>query len=133
MLAKKKRQSEESSDPFFNLKYIAWCMSQMPPKGVPTFEEDLVNYAKWVICKKRNKLFYDPVWEKYGSEEIMTEYFGIIFDENPDFKSQFEAEMGGVKKSDLEWFDKMESKFSKKKQEEAKESMGGKEEIEDVF
>lgn len=132
-MEKNQIKNKENPDPFYSLKYIAWCISQLPPEDVGVTEEDFANYAKWVICKKKNKLYYDPIWDHYGPEELMIEYFGLLMDDNEEFKDAFSATLKKVKAEDLNWFDAMEKKFLEEQRIELKEKTGGKDEFEDKF
>ena len=123
-----------NEDPFFGLKYIAWCRTTV--KGEVLTEEHLIDYAKWQLCKSRNLLFNDPIFKEYTKEEILVEFFSIKFDEDEKLKEAFELEMQGVNKSDLDWFEKMEKLYQEKAEEETKSSLGEDalpEEITDIF
>lgn len=137
---KKQKPNENSQiankDPFFGLKFIAYCRSQRPPDGVDgiiTEDIDIINYAKWRVCKSRNVLFNDPVWENYTPEEILVEYFTISFDDSEEVRDMFLAQMRGVETKDYDWLEQMESKWLKEQEEKIKEDMGGVEEFEDTF
>ena len=123
-----------NEDPFFGLKYIAWCRTTV--KGEVLTEEHLIDYAKWQLCKSRNLLFNDPIFKEYTKEEILVEFFSIKFDEDEKLKEAFKLEMQGVNKSDLDWFEKMEKLYQEKAEEETKSSLGEDalpEEITDIF
>lgn len=68
-----------NSDGFTRLKYIAYCRSQMPPEEVGSDYADFVAFAKHFLCSKTNRLFKDPIWDKYTDEEVIVEYFSYQF------------------------------------------------------
>lgn len=104
--------SQDPKDPFFGLKYIAYCRSALSPNKEDLDTESFVSFAKWQICKTRNKLWNDPVWDEYTNEEILTEFFAIRFDENEEMRREFETSILTPSKSDLDWFERMESKHT---------------------
>lgn len=51
-------------------------------------------------------LWKDSVWDKYLDEEILIEYFSLMFEKSEDFKMQFEASLNGIEYEDaVDWFD----------------------------
>jgi len=131
----KVKTSEElkAEDPYYGLKFIAWCRSQLPPKDSEITEQDFVEFAKWQICKDRKVLFLDPIWDRYGPEDVLVEFFTIALDNNEELRKEFEATLRGVSNSDLAWFEEMEAKFLKQQEEKAKKEAGGEDEFEDKF
>lgn len=111
-------------DPFFALKYIAFCRTQMPPENATISEEDLVEWAKWQICRERGLLFLDPTWDKYGPEDVLVEYFSLSFDTNTELRDAFKAILTNAEKKEDAWFADMEAKYLKKKEEEIKAEVG---------
>jgi hypothetical protein len=120
-------------DPFFGLKYIAYCRSKLPPEEAGRDDADIINYAKWQICKSRNLLFLDPIWDRYSEEEILIEYLTIRFDEDENVCKAFESQMQGVSLDDQEWFERMEKKYHEEQEKRAKEALGEQQEIEETF
>lgn len=116
---KKKPKSAKSNkpvkDPLFGLKYLAYLRTGLPVNDEDLDEEALIVFAKWQICKIRNRLWLDPIWDTYTQEEILIEYFAIKFDENEELRKKFEISMVGVKDKDLDWLDKMTKKYSTEK------------------
>ena len=115
---KKKAGEEETDavDSFLGLKHIAYCRT-----GIPNTIKDydlaiLLDFAKWQICKTRNVLWNDPVWDNYTADEILIEFFAIGFDLNPKSREAFERTLLKPKEADYAWFDRME----KQAREEAK-------------
>lgn len=129
----KNKPDNKDEDPFFALKYIAWCRTQLPPEEAELEEIDFVHYAKWSICRERGILFKDPVWDGYTPEDIMVEFFAIGFDNSEEIRDAFQSSMKGVKAADIDWFEAMEKKVLAEKEAEAKKLMDGKDEIEDSF
>lgn len=84
-----KKKPQQASDPFQRLKNIAYARSQTP-RGVDIISyADFVDYAKHQLCKARNRLWKDPVWESYHDVEILVEFFTLCFDDNPDLRKEF--------------------------------------------
>ena len=129
----KENQQLTNTDPFFGLKYIAYCRSQRPPEGVESDDIDIINYAKWQVCKARNLLFNDPIWKEYTAEEILIEYFAILFDESETLRDQFLSQARGLDKKDVAWLEAMEAKWVKEQQAKIKDALGGADEIEETF
>ena len=108
-------KENEKYDPFFGLKYIAYCRARLHSEGAKS-RESMVQFAKWQICKSRNLLFNDPIWESYTEEEIFIEFFTIRFDDDEEAVEEFETAMRGSTSAEetLEWMEKMEKQFTKK-------------------
>lgn len=80
------------SDGNLKLKYIAYCMSQLPPESVKTTFEDVVQFAKFQLCIKNNRLMKDPIWDQYTDEEILVEHYAHNFSKSAEAKIEFEKE-----------------------------------------
>lgn len=99
-------KNQKSQDSFFKLKYIAYCLSQTPPEEAGFEFEDFLEYAKWTLCQERNVLMKDPIWETYSDEELLVEYYALVFTNNEEFKKEFEEKIGSdVSESLMDWFD----------------------------
>lgn len=84
-------EKKRKKDVFFNLKFIAYCWSQMPPGSL-----DLKNFAKhcqFQLCHINKVLMKDPVWDKYTNEEIIAEYFAHRMQTEDNFLKEFEIYM----------------------------------------
>lgn len=103
--------TDKSKDPFFGLKFIAYCRTGLPLNAEDIDEEAFFSFAKWQICKVRNRLWLDPVWDLYSNEEIMVEYFSIKFDENNDLRKEFERGLQEFKQSDIDMLEAMERRY----------------------
>jgi hypothetical protein len=111
------KELKANKDPFFGLKYIAYCRTGLPINDEDIDEEALISYAKACICKARNKLWNDPIWDSYTQEEILVEYFTIRF-ESEDARKEFETKLISVKKSDLDWFETAEKRYMSENKKE---------------
>lgn len=131
--SQKAEEKQDNKDPFFGLKYIAYCRAFMPPSDAEIDSDDMLQYARFYLCQKRGVLYNAEIWDNYTEEEILVEYFAVRMSEDETLKAEFEAQMRGINKADHEWFDKMTEKYNKKLEEEAKEAAGGKDEFEDSF
>lgn len=105
------------SDLFFNLKSIAYHRTALPDANIT--KEDIINYAKWQICKSRNVLWKDPIWDDYTPEDILVEYFAILFDDNEENKEAFAQKLKPVTEEVYDWFTEMEKKHLTEKIENA--------------
>jgi hypothetical protein len=122
-----------NNDPFFALKYIAYYRTGLPKDMEELDRETLISFAKWQICKVRNVLWNDPVWDSYTEEEILIEFFAIKFDENEELRKEFGTLGMGPSKADLDWFDSMEASELTKKQDTIKEEDSAPIEFEDEY
>lgn len=116
------KNNSEVKDPFFALKYIAFHRTGLPKDPEDLDRESLISFAKWQICKVRNILWNDPVWDSYTEEEILIEFFSIKFDENEDLRRDFGNLVQGPSTKDLDWFDEMEQTHTQAKQDTIKDS-----------
>ena len=117
------------NEPWLGLKLIAAYRVRLPdPKDVN--DEVLRDYAKWQICKARNKLFKDPIWDDYTDEEILIEFFGIIFEQNPEALEEFVNKTKTVDKDINDWFDRMAKEHEEKMKQDQET---GKDEFEDTY
>lgn len=125
-------KEEEGEDPFIALKNIAYHRTTLGPLDKIESDQEILDFAKWQICKARNVLFLDPIWDDYTAEDIMVEFFTIQFDESEDLREAFKLKIQGKTKPQYEWFDQMEAKYQKDKEKEVKD-MGGDDEISEKF
>jgi len=87
---------QKKRDPYLNVKYIAYCISQLPPEGVPTTMEDFINYAKFQLSVDKHVLLLDPMWDKYTDEMILVEYFANLFSRSKEKVTEFELGLDGT-------------------------------------
>lgn len=92
MKNQKKSKKIKKSDPLLALKYVGYCWAHTPP-GDETTLEDLVNFAKFFLCKKANRLWKDLIWNEYTNEEILIEYFAHLFAQDASARTEFEVQM----------------------------------------
>ena len=83
-----------SKDRFLPIKYMGYCMSQMPPEEAKTSFEDFVTYAKFQLSVDKHVLMEDPDWDKYTDEAILVEYFANMFLKSKEERERFEATLG---------------------------------------
>lgn len=79
----------QKHDSFRTLKYIGYCLSQLPPDPKTRSYEDYVNHAKYRLSVERGLLLKDPIWEKYTDEEVLIEHFALIFDKDKEERARF--------------------------------------------
>lgn len=96
-------------DAFLRIKYMGYCMSEMPPDEAEPGYEDFLKYAKFILCQAYHKPMKDPFWDKYSDEEILVEYFAILFDKDKEAKAAFEDQLRGLEGGDdfADWADQM--------------------------
>lgn len=94
-------------DKFLTLKYMGFCMSQLPPDEAGTSFEDFVRYAKFQLSVDKHRLMEDEVWEKYTEEQILVEYFANVFSKSKEERERFEIQLSGSDPDINNWFDKM--------------------------
>ena len=94
----------KEKDPFLKLKHIGYCLSQTPP-GDDFGLEDFIKYARFFICYRKKILYWDPIWKKYTDEQILIEYYALLFSENKDFKQEFEISIAAPADEDIAWMD----------------------------
>lgn len=109
------KKQPDKSDPFFGLRYIAFCRSRLLDLEPGDYDKEaLLDFARWQICKVRNVLFNDPIWEKYTQEEIFIEYFSLRFDEDEESCKKFLQLLKneGDENAEADWLMKMTEKFA---------------------
>lgn len=100
-----KPNNQEDKDPFKQLKYIAYCRSQLPPDAKVNLDL-FVEYAKYQLAKSKNILWKDPVWDRYHEVDILVEYFSLHFDEDKEARQAFEATLEKSKYNEgIDWMD----------------------------
>lgn len=119
---------KKTEDKFFKMKYMGYCLAQMPPEEAETSLEDFINHCKFQLCVLSNRLLKDPIWEAYTDEDIIVEYFAHRVEKDQEFKDTLEARFKGFDEDTYDWFDEMIEKnqeelktFKEKVAEEAEE------------
>ncbi len=92
-------------------------MSQMPEAMTV---QDFVRFCKFHLAAKTNHLMKDSVWDKYTSEDIITEFFAHKFHTDKEFKAEFEIEAQMIKPY-VDDFSVWADKQMKKSEEELKQ------------
>jgi len=59
------------------LKYVAFCTACMPEEKI-TFD-DFIKFCKFQLCLKKNILLLDHIWDDYSNEDIIVEYYALLF------------------------------------------------------
>lgn len=90
-------------DKFDRLRYMGYCWSKLPPEEEGMNFEDLVHYAKFQLCATNHRLMKDPIWDEYTSEEILIEYYALLFHNSEEQAKKFLQRMNGVNESDYDW------------------------------
>jgi hypothetical protein len=103
-----------------NIKFAAYCMSQLPPEGVETSFDDFVRYAKFQLCFDKHVLMEDSIWDKYTDEQILVEYYANLFSKSRDERTRFEDQLKGFDSDIYAWFDAQIKKNQEEMAEKAK-------------
>lgn len=107
---KKNQPNQKHNDPFFRIKNIAYNISQLPSTITLA---DFIRFAKFQICQKKKMLYYDPIWDKYADEQILVEYYAILFDEDKTAREDFEVKANISSEYEAEWMDQAIEKNKK--------------------
>jgi hypothetical protein len=102
-----KKEPPKPRDPFLRLKYLGYCLSQMPEKD--TTLDEFVEYAKFKLCVKNRVLMKDPIWDSYKKEDILMEFYAHQMEVSDKSRSELEKDlnMEGTAIDDFaEWADK---------------------------
>lgn len=78
-------------DPYRNLKWLGYKLATI--EQAKTLAE-YVEYAKFQLCVKNNRLMKDPIWDTYTNEEILLEFYAHQFEVSKEFRIRFEQELG---------------------------------------
>lgn len=103
-----KSQKKPEFDRLRNLKFKGYCRAHTPP-GEDTSLGDLVDFAKFFLCRHSKRLWKDPVWDQYTDEEILIEYFAHLFSKDEKLKAEFETQINAgevISEEIYEWFDR---------------------------
>lgn len=98
-------------------------MSQLPPEETPIVLEDFVKFAKFRLSSEKRVLLKDPIWEQYSDEEILIEYFALLFEKDKNEREKFAAPFrakGKPHEDFADWADRMIGESEKKMIEAAK-------------
>jgi hypothetical protein len=77
-------------DRFRKLKWLGYKKSNLLDKSTLA---DMVEYAKFQLAFKTNRLLKDPIWDEYTTEELLIEFYAHQFELNREFRMKFEAEI----------------------------------------
>ena len=99
---KRKSQKPLMNDKYDRLRYIGYCWSKLPPDDDNVEFDDFVNYAKFQLCIASHKLVKDPIWDEYSSEEILIEYYALLYHNNKEQADVFLKNIKGVS-NDYDW------------------------------
>lgn len=81
-------------DPLKNLKRIGYHRSFVSPNPEEKMSmAQFVVIAKNYICTQKGILFKDPIWDMYTNEEIIIEYFALVYVNDKTARETFEKEV----------------------------------------
>ena len=75
--------------------------------------EDFVRFARFHLAREFKVLTKDPLWDKYTDEEILSEYYALVYKNNDEAKTELESMLHGHDPDIAKWFDKMIDKNQK--------------------
>lgn len=110
----------DQKDSLLPVKYMGYCMSQMPPEDQNSTFEDFVRFAKFQLSLEKHVLMEDPIWDKYTDEQILVEYFAGLYARSKEERERLEVQLAGSDPDINEWFDKMIEKNQEEMAEKAK-------------
>lgn len=91
-------QQNQSNDNYFKkIKYIAYCLCNGSIEENNLTFEDLINYAVFQLSLEKRILLKDPIWRLYSDEDILIEYYAILFSKSEEIRIKFIRELHGIK------------------------------------
>jgi len=93
----------EEIEKFDRLRYIGYCLAKMPPDEATVEFDDFIQFAKFKLCMASKRLLKDPIWEEYTPEELLVEYYALLFHTDEEQAKKFLQKMNGVSESDYDW------------------------------
>ena len=88
------------------LKYVGLCLSSLPPEGIKTTKESFINFVRFQLSLEKKVLLKDKIWDSYSDEELIVEYFAILFSKNEEVKKEFESKVLSNNEDILDYFDR---------------------------
>lgn len=85
-----------------NLKTIGYYHSHMDETSKI---DDLARFAKFYLCHLSGRLFKDPIWDTYTTEEMLIEYFAHAFYNDKKMREDFEIKQLGIADDIYEWLE----------------------------
>lgn len=106
------------------IKHIAYCLAFKPPLEDRYTFADLLRHAKFRLSLEKKVLLNDPIWDQYTDEQILVEYYAIVFTNSSEEKTHFEASLSGMlpeegsssREAAIAWMDEMIAKEDAKRQ-----------------
>lgn len=112
---------ENLTNPLFKLQYMGYFLAGLDTERKDIDYQDFIRLAKFHICEKRGLMLKDRIWDQYSDEEILVEYYAILYRENKNAREDFETILDGYDVEDFDWMDEMvqknKSAVEKKKKE----------------
>lgn len=99
-----------SNDKFDRLRYIGYCWAKLPPDEEEIEFNDFVNYARFQLARNTNTLIKDPIWGEYTPEEILIEYYALLFHTNDEQADKFLHRLRGYDEDIYDWLDEQVKK-----------------------
>lgn len=88
--SQKKEPIKQKLDPLKNLKHKGYCRAFASVGDEPMTYSQFLVYARTYLCNHAHVLFKDPIWDSYTEEELLIEYFSVLYKNDPIKKEEFE-------------------------------------------
>lgn len=89
-------EKPNKKDLFFRIKYMGYCMANLPPQMEEWSYHDLIRSSKFYLARKWNKPMKDPVFRQYSEEELLVEYYAHKTVEDPEFAESIKNRVLGI-------------------------------------
>ena len=109
-ILKKRPKMEKKKDSLENIKYIGYCISQLPPKEATLEWDDFIEYVKFQLCRINKRLMKDPIWDEYREEELLVEYYAHLYHNSAEERNKFINALGGIDEDIYSWLDSQVTK-----------------------
>ena len=118
-----KKATKKESDVWFRMKYMGYCLANMPPDESSWELKDFYRMVRFRLAEKWNVSIKDPIFDKYERpEELVIEYFAHRVSNEEEFADEIKNISQGKPadyESTVDWMEK-EAEENKKAIEEFK-------------
>jgi hypothetical protein len=93
--------------PLFKLKYMGYFLAGLDENRQDLTFKDFVRIAKFFLADERKILLKDPVWDSYSDEELLIEYYAVLYKNSEQARQAFESSLvsEGEAEDEFEWMD----------------------------
>lgn len=124
------KKTKKTKSPLFPLQYMGYFLAGFDTERDDFNFNDFVEQAKFYLCQQRNVLTKDPVWDKYTVQEIIREYYAVLYSKNKGLRDEFEMLLAsdGEVENEADWLEQAVSR-NRSKIEELKKDATSKPEV----